>query len=226
VQGTSNKANRANLLVTTLVVVLLVAVGVQAYYLYQVRGQLERVLGEAGSAQSVSGVAGAGLPKPALPERSESGKTGGSESDSLLSPFDPDTWDPFQEMAAMRDRMDRLFDESFRRFRFSPRYRDLVRNFYLSPDVDLREEDDQYVVQMDIPGAEEADINVELEGQTLTISGTRTETIEENKPGNFLRRERRTGQFRRSITLPGPVQEASMDVTYKDGVLTVRIKKG
>jgi len=222
----SNTAKKTNALVGTLVVVLLVAVGVQGYYMYQLHSQLERVLGGEASQEAVSERARVSSPPPALPKATEKDRTGGADDDWLLSPFDPDTWDPFQGMAEMRERMDRLFNESFRRFTFSPRYQGLVRGLDLTPDVDLREDDDQYVVQMDIPGAEEADINVKLEDQTLIISGARSETVEESEPGKFLRRERRAGKFHRSITLPGPVQHDKMDVAYEDGVLTVTIKKG
>jgi HSP20 family protein len=68
------------------------------------------------------------------------------------------------------------------------------------------------------------DIDVSLDGTTLTITGERKEE-EEKKEGENCRSERYFGRFQRSVTLPVPVQANGIDASYKDGVLTVTLQK-
>lgn len=141
-------------------------------------------------------------------------------------PFD-DEWDPFAEMERMREHMMRLFDDSFHRFGRSPfalRDRAFPRAF--SPSADIEDRGDRYVVRMDLPGVEKSDISVGLNGQTLTVSGKTSEVKDERDPaGRILRQERRSGQFQRVMTLPGPVQSEKMEAKYADGVLTITVPK-
>ena len=82
------------------------------------------------------------------------------------------------------------------------------------------------MVQMNIPGADESNISVTLDDRLLTISGrTSSETKEGEDTDRFLRVERQSGQFQRSLTLPGPVDAERMNAAYKGGVLTVTIPK-
>lgn len=141
------------------------------------------------------------------------------------SPFD-DEWDPFTEMERMREHMMRMFDDSFGRLGASPfgaRARGLSA---FTPQADVEERDGAYVVRVDLPGAEKGDISVSVEGQTLMISGKTSEVREEKDAGGrLLRQERRSGQFQRAMTLPGPVQSEKMEAKYANGVLTITVPK-
>lgn len=143
----------------------------------------------------------------------------------LPSPFNPNTWDPFKEMDEMHKRMERLFDEAFGKFHSSPRFGGLAQGFSFNPKTDMSEDENQYIIRMDVPGTERAKINAKVEGGTLTIDGVRDEQVEHKLPGKALSRERRLGQFQRSIPLPGPVRADDMKVTYESGVLTITIPK-
>jgi len=145
--------------------------------------------------------------------------------DPFLQPFDPQSWDPFQEMSRMRAEMDRMFNQAFGRFQGSPQFGSLAGESTYSPSFDLTEEPDRYVVKIDVPGATEHDIKVTLEDQNLTISGTRTDTRSEEKDGKILRQERVVGQFQRSMTLPEPVDDTKMETSYENGVFTVTLPK-
>lgn len=138
-----------------------------------------------------------------------------------------DEWDPFVEMERMREQMMRLFDDSFHRFGrspFAPREGALSRAF--SPRADLEDRGDRYIVRMDLPGVDKSDISVSLNGQMLTVSGKTSTIKDERDPsGRILRQERRTGQFERVLTLPGPVHAEKMEAKYADGVLTVTVPK-
>jgi HSP20 family protein len=92
------------------------------------------------------------------------------------------------------------------------------------PAMDLVETEDQYILRADLPGMSEQDINIEVEGDTLTLSGERTEE-HEAREGGFVRLERAVGSFSRSLTLPVGVDPGSVKATMSNGVLEVRIPK-
>jgi HSP20 family protein len=92
------------------------------------------------------------------------------------------------------------------------------------PSLDLAETDSNVEVRMDIPGMEAKDIDIQVNGNLLTISGERKEEREE-KGKTFHRIERRVGSFSRSLTLPCQVKEDAVDAQYKNGLLTVKLPK-
>ncbi len=94
----------------------------------------------------------------------------------------------------------------------------------MSPSVDVAEKDDQVVVRAELPGVEPDKIDLSLSENTLTLSGEKSETHEDSE-GEFYRKESRYGSFRRSIPLPCAVESESADAEFKNGVLTVRLKK-
>jgi HSP20 family protein len=92
------------------------------------------------------------------------------------------------------------------------------------PSLDLAETDGTIEVRMDIPGMEAKDIDIQVNGNLLTISGERKEEkVEKGK--TYHRIERRTGSFSRSVTLPCPVKDEAVDAQYKSGILTVKLPK-
>jgi HSP20 family protein len=119
-------------------------------------------------------------------------------------------WHPFADLADLRTRFDRLFDEMAsgeRRW---------------APTVDLVEEDDKLVLRADVPGIKPDDVKIEVEDDVLTISGEHTEEKEE-KGKRYARRERRSGSFSRSISLPKGVKPDDIEAECKDGVCEVTI---
>lgn len=94
-----------------------------------------------------------------------------------------------------------------------------------TPAVDVREEDQQYVVEAELPGMSDKELSVEVDEDTLTIASKRQEQTEEKRSG-YLRRERRSTVFRRSFSLPADVEESRIDATFKNGLLTVTLPKG
>jgi len=92
------------------------------------------------------------------------------------------------------------------------------------PAVDIREEEDRFVLSADLPGVERKDVDVTLEDGVLTIHGERNVQSEEKREG-FHRRERVHGTFLRQFTLPDTVKAEHISATVKDGVLEVIIPK-
>lgn len=95
----------------------------------------------------------------------------------------------------------------------------------LKPSVDLCETDDMLEARLDLPGVLPAEINIQINGDTLTVSGERNEERHTAQDRKFHRVERRTGTFCRSIRLPCAVSETEVTAQQKHGVLTITMPK-
>jgi HSP20 family protein len=92
------------------------------------------------------------------------------------------------------------------------------------PSIDVAETDAAMEAKIDLPGVKPDEIEIQLNGNILTICGERKEEKEE-KGKTYHRLERRTGTFSRSITLPCAVAEDEVAAEFHDGVLTVTLPK-
>lgn len=90
--------------------------------------------------------------------------------------------------------------------------------------LDISETDSAIEAKVDLPGFKPDEIDIQLNGSVLTVSGERQEE-QEDKGKTYHRVERRLGSFSRSITLPCPVEEDEVAAEYHDGVLTVTLPK-
>lgn len=93
------------------------------------------------------------------------------------------------------------------------------------PDIDLRENEKEYVVTCDLPGVDRDKIDVEVKGNLLTINGSREIVQEETSGQTHYYRECRRGYFTRTVILPGLADEQGLRAEYKDGILTIRLPK-
>jgi HSP20 family protein len=94
----------------------------------------------------------------------------------------------------------------------------------LLPALDVRERDDAYVIDLDLPGIDPDQTEVLVEGRTVTIRG-RVEEESEEERGNYLVRERRQGAFLRAVALPGMIDVDKVSTRYEDGQLTIVLPK-
>ena len=92
------------------------------------------------------------------------------------------------------------------------------------PAVDIREDQDRYVLRADLPGIDPNDIEITMENGMLTIRGERTSEVE-SQTHAFRRIERTTGRFFRRFTLPDSADADRISATGKHGVLEVTIPK-
>jgi HSP20 family protein len=90
--------------------------------------------------------------------------------------------------------------------------------------VDMYETDDSVVVKTAIPGVKGEDINISVAGDTLSVKAE-SKSEEEVKRENYLRRERRYGDFNRSVTLPGGLKTDKAEADLADGILTLTFPK-
>ena len=92
------------------------------------------------------------------------------------------------------------------------------------PAVDIKETKDTFLLEVDLPGASQKDVTIEVEDGVLTLSGQREEDNNEEGEG-FTRRERVHGRFTRSFRLGRYVDESSISASFDRGVLTVTVPK-
>ncbi len=121
-----------------------------------------------------------------------------------------------------RTEMDRLFD-SF--LRDAAGWADRWEIFGGGLPLDVEETDKEVFVRAEIPGVKAEDINLSIHGDMLTITGEKKESTETQPEKGFVYQERRFGSFRRQVTLPCAVDENDVQAEYKDGVLSVHLKK-
>jgi len=118
---------------------------------------------------------------------------------------------------------DRYFESFFGDSVLSP----AARTFSHLPAVDVRETEKAYVLEMELPGYDEKDIELSVDGNSLSIASKHEETrdaSEENK-GTWILRERRINTFSRSFKLPENANPEEVTAEFKNGVLFLEIKK-
>jgi len=104
------------------------------------------------------------------------------------------------------------------------------------PPVDVRETENAYVIEAELPGFEEKDIQIRLDGNTLTIESRRedekkapeqnaSEDARTNANGNYLIREREISTFSRSFKLPENIDHEGISASFKNSVLSMEIAK-
>jgi HSP20 family protein len=97
-----------------------------------------------------------------------------------------------------------------------------VRRF--APATDLIESDTHYILRADLPGLSEDDVNIEFEGNVLSVSGERKSEHEHRGQGHY-RVERSYGSFRRSLRLPEGVDAGAIKANFDKGVLEITVPK-
>lgn len=130
-------------------------------------------------------------------------------------------WDPFRDMLTLRDRMDRLFEDSLSRLRDSEE--DIMHTTW-SPAVDIYETAGSLVIKAEIPGVDKNDISVEVKDNSLYLKGER-KFEKDIKEENYHRMERSYGSFTRVFSLPTTVDQDKVKASFKNGVLEITIPK-
>jgi len=130
--------------------------------------------------------------------------------------------DPF---TAMRAEMDRVFD-NFLGGRWSSPSNLLggVTGSANVPDVDVRESESEIVVEAELPGMDEKDIDVTLKNGVLSIKGEK-KTEHEEKKDDYHVRERSYGSFQRSFRMPDTIDDEQVSAKFENGVLRVALSK-
>jgi HSP20 family protein len=151
-----------------------------------------------------------------------------SSSVPISKPSGSSIWnEPFH---GFRAEMDHLFE---RFFGHSPMASDggpidrldVFNGGSLSPDIDVRENDNVITLAAELPGMEEKDIDLTVDDGVLTLKGEKRYEHEEKEKGKAVRIERQYGSFQRSFTLPSYVDEEKVSAKFDKGVLTIELPK-
>lgn len=91
--------------------------------------------------------------------------------------------------------------------------------------TDIREEDDRYIMESELPGFEKKDISVDISGTSLTLKAEHSEdNSEKDKNGKYIRRERTYGSYQRSFDITG-IDADRISADYKNGILIMTLPK-
>jgi len=124
---------------------------------------------------------------------------------------------------SVRREMDRFFDE-LTPFSWMRETNGGSRMDVWAPNTDMSEDENEYVIKMDIPGMTKDDIEVNFEDNRIIIRGDRSEEEKEEKK-DYIRKERYEGSFYRSFTIPKTVDEDQIKAKFEEGVLKINLPK-
>lgn len=117
---------------------------------------------------------------------------------------------------------------------FGKRFSDIMDEFFndalenrrssFAPSINISESEKQYLFEVEVPGVDKKDINLNVEGNTLTISGERS--FEKKEDGKqYHRVESQYGTFSRSFTLPDNAKSETINASYNNGILQITVDK-
>ncbi len=118
-----------------------------------------------------------------------------------------------------------MFDVLFDDFGRTMLGKNIVKNeMETSPAVDVRETEKSYIMEVDLPGYSENDIDISMKDRVLTLS-CKKEKKEEKKEGGYLIKERNNFEFKRRFNFSDDIDETSVSAVFENGVLEVNIPK-
>ena len=132
-------------------------------------------------------------------------------------------WETIKDLLSIQERVNRLFEDvlndSEQKFKKS--------SVSWSPKVDIYETESHFVVNAEVPGVTQENLNIQIDRNLLTISGYRPlySEITDSDDGTFHRIECSYGNFKRSFSLPEMVDSENIKATLRDGVLQIHIPK-
>ncbi|MBI4549921.1 MAG: Hsp20/alpha crystallin family protein [Candidatus Omnitrophica bacterium] len=148
----------------------------------------------------------------------------GAEESKDQPPQAPVSADPYDEFQAIQVRLQRVFEQTFPRGMQTTPQDLFFPDHPFEPPINMEDRDGKLFISVDLPGLKKDDIELVLEGDVLTLGGTRKMDREERKKEEGwteYRSERFSGSFRRTLRLPYPVKEDAVQAKYENGVLSI-----
>jgi HSP20 family protein len=125
-------------------------------------------------------------------------------------------YEPFNEFNRLAQQLSQLFDDQW------PELPSVLGREGFSPPADVEETDDAYLIELDLPGVDKGDIDIEATGRTLVVRGERKE---KERLGLLRWQTRTVGRFRYEVMLPEQVDGDAIDASLQEGVLRLRVPK-
>ena len=130
-------------------------------------------------------------------------------------------WNPWGETEAYEDRIGRIFGNSYVPESWLG---DGESQMNWNPAVDVYDNDNSFIIQVELPGLEKKDIEIDVKDGVLTLKGERS-SDKEWKDEKYYRRERAFGKFQRAFKLPSDIDPEKVKADFKNGVLKIEIPK-
>lgn len=127
-------------------------------------------------------------------------------------------WDPFDDLASLRESMDKLFEDLITRAPRGP-----VMTAW-QPAVEVFETEHDVVVRAELPGVDPKQVEITATNDAITIKAE-ARAEQEDKGRNYVRRELRYGSFVRTLALPDGVRGDQAKASFKNGILEIRVPK-
>jgi len=154
-----------------------------------------------------------------------------------LSQFNPWKWGKNEEsedfmrkdknhpLRRFQSEMNQLFQEVMKDFDSEDSdFWGIYKHNHFRPAIDVKEENDKYIILAEIPGVNKEDLSVEISGNKLVISGEKKGYHQENKD-SYYHVERSYGKFKRVLELPDNIKSEEIDASFENGVLHIDIPK-
>lgn len=232
----SKNTNRS-LIIIVLAALLVAMLGFEAYSIVHLSSRIDRLESGPKSVSQISPLRvladwARTLEPSRLASVAKEGATAPTATPALpgdwtVSQAVPAQWDPFQEMEQLQRQMDQLFGRpDLWGVPNLPVHHQLVPASLADARVVLHEQPDRFVVDVELPGASESDIQYTIDGQQLTINANRSVTSEKrDDQGNIVESAQRAGDFREILTLPGAVETSQVTSHFDNGVLEISIPR-
>jgi HSP20 family protein len=129
-----------------------------------------------------------------------------------------------RQMESMHREMDKMFNDMMSEPLRHSLIPQALGHELTMPNIDETEDDKAFHVSIDLPGMDEKDVDITLSGRLLTIRGEKKEEQKEEGK-DYYRRERTFGSFRRTLELPGEVDETKIEASFRKGVLRIELPR-
>jgi HSP20 family protein len=130
-------------------------------------------------------------------------------------------WEPFADFTSLRDAMSHLFDESV----IAPRGMGGMQLLGRAIPVDVREMENEYVIEASLPGWQPDEVEVAALPNAIAIRAKRQREQQREEQGRFVRRERIFDEVTRTIPLPGAINPEHVTASFENGVLKLHAPK-
>lgn len=127
-------------------------------------------------------------------------------------------WKPFRDFLGMHENVNKFFEDEY----FGGLAGDSLTTW--SPVTDIYEDADKYLLKVEVPGLTDKDVDIEFNGDVLTVKGERKER-KEFKKENFHRVESFAGKFSRSFSIPKAIASDKINAEMKNGILYISVPK-
>ena len=133
-------------------------------------------------------------------------------------------WNPARELMSIEKEFNKLFNTFSNKFGISNEGENEMENAVWAPLTDISEDNENYYLNLDVPGVDKNDVKISYSNGNLVIKGERKDE-KETKKSEYHRIERSFGKFFRSFTLPEKIKEDKIEAKFKDGALSIVIPK-